>query len=242
MRSSALITLAAPALILGTACTDSSSPNMAPMSISFSSQAAAAPSPALGDVIVTSGTNTLVITKAQIVVRRIKLTESTATLCSDDDANTDDCEETVSGPILVDLPLTTTTVQSVAASIPAGTYSEIEFKIHKPGGDTGDAAFGAANPNFANSSIRVEGTFNGTAFVFTSTLSETQRLTFDPPIVLDETNKNVTIQFDVSSWFKNGTTVVNPATANPGGANENLVRDNIRRSLRAIEDDDKNGH
>lgn len=62
------------------------------------------------------------------------------------------------------------------------------------------------------------------------------------PIVLDATSKNITIQFDLSTWFKSGTTVINPATANAGGANENVVRNNIRASLRAIEDDDKNGH
>src|SRR3954470_3826929 len=132
MRSSRFITFVAPVLVAGAACTDSSSPNMAPVSISFSAQAPAA-SAALGDIIVTSGTNTLVITKAQVVVRRIKLTESTATQCSDDDTNDDDSEETVAGPMLVDLPLPTAAVQSVPASIPAGTYSEIEFKIHKPG-------------------------------------------------------------------------------------------------------------
>jgi hypothetical protein len=242
MRSSRLVNVLTPVLLVSAACGDSTNPNSAPITISFSSQSAATASAALGDVTVTSGANTLVITRAQVVVRRIKLTQATTTTCADDDSSSDDCEETVIGPILVDLPLTTTAVSSIPASIPAGTYSEIEFKIHKPGGDTGDAAFVTANPNFANSSIRVEGTFNGTAFVFTSALSEKQRLTFNPPIVLDGTNKNVTIQFDISSWFKSGSTVIDPATANAGGANENLVRDNIRRSLRAIEDDDKNGH
>ena len=98
------------------------------------------------------------------------------------------------------------------------------------------------NPNFANSSIRVEGTFNGTAFVFTSALSEKEELEFNPPIVVDATNKNITVQIDLRSWFKSGTTVINPATANPGQPNENLVRSNIKASLRALEDDDRNGH
>ena len=242
MRFSSLATFFTPVLVLGAACADSASPNSAPVTISFSSQTLTGVSPALTDVTVTAGTNTLVITRAQIVVRRIKLTQAAATTCADDDSTSDGCSETVTGPILVDLPLTTTAVSSVPASIPAGTYSEIEFTIHKPGGDTGDAAFAAANPNFATSSIRVEGTFNGTAFVFTSALSEKQRLSFNPPIVLDATSKNITIQFDLSTWFKSGTTVINPATANAGGANENVVRNNIRASLRAIEDDDKNGH
>ena len=213
MRYSHLVKFVTPVLVFGAACGDTSSPagaSKAPVSISFSSQGPVVASPALGDVTVTAGTNTLVITKAQVVVRRIKLTAATTTTCADDDTSADGCEESIAGPLLVDLPLTTTAVSSVPAAIPAGTYSEIEFTIHKPGGDTGDAAFALANPNFANSSIRVEGTFNGTAFVFTSALNEKQRLEFKPPIVVDATNKNVTLQFAIATWFKSGTTVVNP--------------------------------
>ena len=191
----------------------------------------------------TAGVNTIVITKAQVVVRRIKLEQAVTATCADDDtAGDDDCAETSIGPVLVDLPLTANTVTSINASIPDGTYRKIDFRIHKPGGDANDAAFVAANPTFANISIRVEGTFNGTAFVFTSTVSEKEELEFNPPVVIDATNKNITVQFDLSSWFKSGTTVINPTTANPGQPNENLVRSNIRASLRALEDDDKNGH
>lgn len=236
------VTLAIPLLVVGAACGDSTTPNSRPVTVSFSSQAAATAGPALSDVTITLGANTLVITKAQVVVRRIKMTQANAVCTDDDVGGDDDCAETSIGPVLVDLPLTTTTVTSIAAAIPDGTYREIEFKIHKPAGESGDAAFVTANPNFANSSIRVEGTFNGTAFVFTSALSEKERLTFNPPVVIDATNKNVTIAIDVGSWFKSGTTVINPATANPGGANENTVRNNIRASLRVFEDDDKNGH
>ena len=118
---------------------------------------------------------------------------------------------------------------------------EIEFRIHKPSDDSRDLAFKTANPAFANISIRVEGTYNGTAFVFTSTLNEKQKVSFNPPVVIASDNQNVTIQMNVANWFRNGTTVINPATANNGQPNENLVRDNIRASIRALEDGDKNG-
>jgi hypothetical protein len=35
---------------------------------------------------------------------------------------------------------------------------------------------------------------------------------------------------------------VDPATANKGGLNENLVRDNIRVSIDAFRDNDRDGH
>jgi hypothetical protein len=242
MRRSSLLKVVAPLLVIGAACSSTSSPNSRPVSVSFSSQSAATVGAALGDVTVTAGTNTLVITKAQVVIRRIKLEQAVTATCADDDSTGDDCAETSIGPVLVDLPLTTTTVSSISASIPDGTYRKIDFRIHKPGGDANDLAFVAANPTFANISIRVEGTFNGTAFVFTSALSEKEELEFNPPIVVDATNKNITVQIDLSTWFKSGTTVINPTTANVGQVNENLVRANIRASLRVLEDDDKNGH
>jgi hypothetical protein len=51
---------------------------------------------------------------------------------------------------------------------------------------------------------------------------------------------NATIQVD-SSWFKNGTAVINPATANVGQPNESLLRNNINASLKAVDDDDRDG-
>jgi hypothetical protein len=242
MRRSSLVKVVAPLLVIGAACSSTSSPNARPMSVSFSSQSAATVGAALGDVTIAAGTNTIVLTKAQVVIRRIKLESSETATCADDDNTSDNCAETSIGPVLVDLPLTTTTVSSIAASIPDGTYRKIDFRIHKPAGDGQDAAFVAANPLFANISIRIEGTFNGTAFVFTSTLSEKEELEFNPPVVVDATNKNVTVQLDLSSWFKSGTTVIHPATANPGQPNEALVRNNIRASLRVLEDDGKKGH
>jgi hypothetical protein len=130
----------------------------------------------------------------------------------------------------------------VTANVPAGTYSRVDFRIHKATDDAADAAFRAANPDFDGASIRVEGTYNGSPFVFTSDMTEKQELTLASPLVVEEgASPNMTIQVDMSSWFKSGSTVINPATANKGGTNENVVRNNIRASLRAFRDDDRNG-
>lgn len=230
------------------ACGDSSSPNnpnTRPVSLSFSSQAPAGAAPILSasrDVILTIGANTLVITKAQVVVRSIKLKTTQTLVCSDDDSINDDCEEVRLAPTLVDLPLITNGITSLSASVPEGTYREISFKIHKPSdNDASDIAFRAANPTFATTSIRLEGTFNGQAFVFASDMSETVELEFATPVVINADNKNVTVQFDLSSWFKVGGQLINPTTANKGGVNENAVKSNVRGSLHAFDDDDRNG-
>jgi hypothetical protein len=240
--------LAAISLVALGACSDSSSPNsqnIRPVSLSFSSQAPAGAAPIVNasrDVIVTVGANTLIITKAQVVVRSIKLKTTQTMACSDDDSIDDDCDEVRLAPMLVDLPLAANGVTTLTATIPEGTYREISFKIHKPSdNDASDIAFRAANPTFATTSMRVEGTFNGQAFVYTSDMSETTELEFAAPVIINADNKNVTVQFNLSSWFTVNGQVINPTTANKGGANENAVKGLVRGSLRALDDDDKNG-
>jgi hypothetical protein len=238
-RTTRFLAVALP-FVLVTAC--STEPDGVPVDLSFSGQAPAAG--ATTDITIGVGANTVVITKAQMVVRRVKLqpVETTASSCSDDDTSSDDCATVQTGPVLVDIPVTANAVSTVSATVPPGTYSRVSFRIHKPSDDASDAAFRAANPNFDGVSIRVEGTYNGTPFVFTSDLTEKQELTLASPLVVEEgTTPNLTIQVDVSSWFKSGSTVINPSTANKGGANENVVKNNIRASLRAFRDDDRNG-
>src|SRR5437764_12373975 len=89
----------------------------------------------------------------------------------------EDCDELEAGPILVDLPLGGIE-RMFEATVPAGTYDELRFQIHKPSdnGDAADQAFLTAHPDFAGISIRMEGTFNGAAFTYTSALDVDQEL------------------------------------------------------------------
>ena len=219
-------------------CGNGTGPNSGQVALSFSSQATA---PATFDITVTSGGNTLVITKAQMVLREIELKQSTTAACGNDEA-VDDCDELELGAMLIDLPVTAGLTSALTASIPEGTYREIEFEIHKPGDDAKDVAFKAANPLFANISIRVQGTYNGQPFVFTSAVSQDVELEFNPPVVIAAGSNNVTIQVDLTRWFKNSSgALIDPNTANPGLSNASLVAANIKASLRALDDDDKDG-
>jgi len=53
----------------------------------------------------------------------------------------------------------------------------------------------------------------------------------------------VTLSIDVLSWFiaGDGVTVIDPGTAEAGGANAQLVRNNIEDSFEGYEDDDHDG-
>jgi len=233
-------------LALGLLACDSTSTGRQGVGISFSTKApgallvAGAQSPSFA-ITMTNGANTLVITKAQLVLRELELKLSAATTCATG-TTADSCERVQLGPSLVDLPVTANVTTPFTAMVPAGTYQGIEFDIRRPGTDPLDAAFIAANPNFNNVSIRVEGTYNGVAFVFTSELDQEVKITFNPPLVVTDATNNATIAADIKAWFTNADgTLINPATASPGGVNASIVGEKIKLSLRAFEDKDKSG-
>ncbi|NUO65571.1 MAG: hypothetical protein HOQ11_13345 [Gemmatimonadaceae bacterium] len=224
------------------ACSDVAGTSRVPVSVSVASGGAGAAAVAAGPsrvVTVAGGTNTLVITKAQLVLARIELHRGTTGSCgaSDDDNG---CTELDLDPMLVDLPVTPAIEQAFTVSIPAGTYNELEAKIRAPrAGEDRTAAFLAAHPEFAGRSVHVEGTFNGTPFVFDSAPEAGLELEFQPPLtVADGVTNNITLHVDLSSWFMDGAGVV----VDPGNsANAALIAWNIERSFRAFEDHDRDG-
>jgi hypothetical protein len=152
--------------------------------------------------------------------------------------------------VLVSLPLgTAATAAMVDVAAPEGQYDRLEFRIHVPKSDSADSAFLAAHPDFQGVSIRVTGTFSHagtrTDFTFLSDLEASQEVAIDPPIsVAAGGSASVTLRFDVSGWFLNATmdALVDPASANAGGPNQALVRENIQRSINAFRDEDHDGH
>lgn len=237
-----LSAVAVPLLFALGAC-DSTSSAREGLSVSFSTKAPAAVAVADAPfaISVAEGANTLVITKAELVLRELELKLSSATTCATGTVE-DSCESLELGPMKIDLPTTDVVASPISVTVPAGTYHEIEFDIRRPGTDPADLAFVAANPQFNNVSIRVEGTFNGTPFTFTSQLDQEVQIDFNPPVTITDGTNNVTIGVDLRSWFRNAQGVlINPATANPGQPNESPVTARIKASLRAFEDDDKSG-
>ena len=189
------------------------------------------------------GTDTLVLTKVELVLRKLELKRVNVTDCPADSTDDDACEKFETGPVLVDLPLTPGAEQAFAADIPAGTYGEVEFEIHKPDdGEPADQAFLQQHPDFAGVSIRVTGTFNGAPFVHTTELDVEQELTLNPSLVVAEGGStNLTIFVTVAGWYVVNGTLVDPATANKDGENESEVNNNIQDSFTAFEDSDGSG-
>jgi hypothetical protein len=246
------IRLASALLLAATlgACDSSPGPDessLIRLSIATSATPAAAPSGALliGDPVeYTDGTNTLVISSVEMVVKEVELEpEEDASGC-DDGESEDNCEEIESGPFLFDLPLTGGATSVITVEVVPGTYDEFEFKIHKPEDDDGDDTFLADHPDFEGVSIRVQGTWNGAAFIYETDLSAEQELELVPPLVVtDAGTSDITLFIDVGTWFRfSDGLLIDPSTANEGGANESTVENNIEQSFDTFEDDDHDGH
>ena len=217
-------------------------------SAAFSSTAAAPSVAAAGDsTVIMLGNDTIIVRSAQLVLRKVELKRSDVASC-DALAGNDDCEEFETGATLVTLPLGSTTIaQQVSVAAPPGTFNALEFEIHKPSSSE-DAAFIAANPDFAAISIRVTGTYSqaGTrsTFTFTSDVDQSEEATLPSPVTVQAGQSlNVTLRADISGWFLNAakTALVDPASANQGGANQSVVANNIQNSFKAFEDDNHDG-
>lgn len=194
---------------------------------------------------ITLGSDVLVLNKVELVLREIELERvggEDGCAAGQNSGEDDECEEVELGPFLVDLPLDGTLTRRLQVAVEAGTYEEVEFEVHKPdNGDAADLAFVAAHPEFAGVSIRVQGTFNGAPFVFTTDLDVEQEMELSPPLVVTAgASAELTLSVDVRTWFLNaaGTGLVNPATALKGQPNEGIVKENIKQSIDAECEDD----
>lgn len=132
------------------------------------------------------------------------------------------------------------TIQEIiGGQIPAGSYTKIKFKIHKPEDNETppDPEFKEGTSGNLRYSFIIKGTYNGNAFVYKSKQSANLIINFTNPVTFSTNKKNITILFNKRSWFyKNG--LRDPR--NPG--HENEIDDNIRTSFKnAFLDDDKNG-
>jgi len=193
----------------------------------------------------------LVLQKVQLVFSKIELDQSGNAQCvpEADDVNDDHgdnsgmgekCEDVELDPLLVNVPVDDALHPVINVPLPAGTFAQLEARL-SPAADR-FTAFNAANPDLVGKSVRVEGTFKGTAFVFSTPIRTRLEMDFDPPLVIDETTKNATVAIDVRKWFLDSTgAVIDPSTATSGSSALLQIENNIRRSFHAFEDDAERG-
>jgi hypothetical protein len=233
------------------ACSNGVGPSGSQVSLSFSTRApgaAAAPRQGLSLSVAapftqSDGTNKLVITQAEVVLREIELERIETDDC--DSAGPGSCEEFETGPMLLDVPLNGETEVVVTIPVEPGAYDELEFEFHRVSSDDPqDAAFREAHPDLVETSIRVRGTFNGAPFTYQTDLDVEQEFDLAPPLVIaeDVASTNVTVRLDLAAWFRDGAgMLLDPQTGNQGEVNEGLIKENIKQSVEAFEDRDRDG-
>ncbi len=196
----------------------------------------------------------LLVSKAQLVVRNVKL-KSASAVCADDSddessssssssrKDDDDCVAIRVGPYLVNVPVNGADGARVAVNVPAGTYSSIRLWLHKvTSSDSANLAFRQANPDFRDISLRLEGTFNGTPFIFVNDVNAKLTVPLATPLVVGTGGDNVTVTIDLSTWFlRSSGGLYSPAAANTSGQIRAQVQNNIRGAFRAFKDQDKDG-
>lgn len=210
-----------------------------------------------------SGTDEILITKAQVVVKNVKLKPVSATCTDDDDDDDDkssaksssgsnsssrsddddDCESIKVGPFLVNVPVNGTDGGRVAVAVPGGTYSAIRFDIHKvTSSDSADRAFRQEHPDFRDISVRLEGTYNTRPFIFTHDVNATLDVPLTKPVEIGAAGDNVTVTIDMSSWFVKPTGgLYSPAEGNVPGVVRAKIQNNIRAAFKAFRDKNRDG-
>jgi hypothetical protein len=233
--------------IIAGACSDAGPSNLNQLSFSSATQAAAlaVAGSSLGIVgtpeTFTDGTNTLVISKVELVLREIELHR--AGVLADCVPGADDCEKLEIGPILFDVPLGTPGAsRAFSVQIAPGSYDQVEFEIHKAS-PSDDVAFVQAYPELSDASVRVTGTYNGTGFTYIGRFDVEMKFALNPALVASETAaSDLTLFVDLDQWFRDQSgSLLDPSTANSGQPSQGVVEQNIKTSLEAFEDDDHDG-
>ncbi len=235
-----------------TATTDAGSAGATALSVSFAATGTAATNAAGNAIIVGTSSDTMVINKVQLVLGNVKLRREGVTACPDSmtvsstrgrSSDKGGCSRLDLGPMLLDLPLSGASTSPLAVTVPAGTYHEFEFEIDdvstSANAPQADKDFLAAHPEFRDVTVKVSGTYKGTAFTFLSKARAEVEFEFEPSLVVQSgVNDNVSIALDLSSWFKSA----GGALLAPTVANQAAIDQNIMTSFRAFGDRDRDGH
>lgn len=145
------------------------------------------------------------------------------------------------GPFVLFLNLTSSINTIGLAMIPAGTYDKIKFEIHKLNDNEAipDPDFADANGRY---SVVVKGSYFGNYFVYKSSKSAHQKLSFPNSLPISSaTISNVTMIVSPYIWFIKNGLYLDPR--DPANSNDidNNIKDNINHNFKAFKDNDRNG-
>lgn len=220
MRSILPVFLLTIGLLVAGCDSSSSDSSSATVSLTIAPVSASAQMAALG-----KSTGVVVeITSVKVLLRTIQFHHR-----ADDDSLSFRTE-----PVVAELNLDGTPTVLAVAEVPEGAYHKVSFRVHKP-----EASETLIDPDFRigtsgneRFSVIVEGFVDGEAFLYRSTKTMQQKLTFEEDLVIDADSApslSIPLTIDLATWFigRDGS-VLDPRTANA-----NLIDDPIRESFKA---------
>ena len=145
------------------------------------------------------------------------------------------------GPYALFLNLNSSVNVMSTAYIPEGTYDKVRFMVHKLGDNETppDPEFVDANGRY---SVVVKGWFNSIYFVYKSTKSAHQKLTFENSLQVSVSGKsNITLRIKPYIWFIENGVYLDPAEPNNRNDIDNNIKDNINNNFKIFVDNDRNG-
>lgn len=203
---------------------------------------------AYGDSFVAQGRDTIFFRQAQLVLMEMAIAPSLANECEEEEGEDNPpCVEFQEHPAVLQVPLGRGTVLHGAQRAPATGYNLFQLVLHKTDAAQ-DSELLRSNPGLAGASVRVDGVMSHggrrSPFTFLSPFNEQEEISLDPAVfVTPRDTLRVTLRIDIGSWFTSGDhlTLIDPASASPGGQNEHTVKDNIRTSLKVFRDQNSDG-
>ncbi|MBK8983009.1 MAG: hypothetical protein IPM38_11950 [Ignavibacteria bacterium] len=174
----------------------------------------------------------LILDTVKILIKDIKLNAAN---------NNQDSTNFKVGPFVLFLNLSSSVNEITTNIIPAGSYDKIKFEVHKLNDNepVPDPEFADANGRY---SVIVKGRYLGNYFVYKSTKSAHQILTFPNTMVITDTQlSNITLLVKPYIWFIENNVYLDPGDPSNSNDIDNNIKDNVNNNFKAFKDNDKNG-
>lgn len=198
--------------------------------------------------VVALGKDTIILQRVRMVLAELAIAPSEAQECEEEEGEDNPpCVEFDEHPVVIELPLDRPVASRSTLPAPVTSYSLFQAVLH-PATLEDDSALVTGNPDVIGASVLVEGIVSRagkrTPFSFNTDFAEKEEITLEPALTVAKGDSlHVTLGVDVASWFKSedGKTLIDPASAGPGGKNQHMVRDHIRTSITAFIDQNGDG-
>jgi hypothetical protein len=201
--------------------------------------------PAADSTVVALDGDTIVIRRAELVMRQLWLQPAESGECEPEEKEY--CAELQNDPVVVAFPLADSAERRFTSPAAPGHYSALQLDVYNPVPERDRALLGP-RPEFAGISVRMQGVFSDSGkrrdFVATSDLTGIQELALTTPIAVAAGDTTaLTLRLDLARVFltPDAAALVDPVTAGPGRPHAHLVQDNIRKSLHAFRDENRDG-